>query len=129
MLSSRRWSYVHLHCYSHLRFGGGLGHVQGTTAHAEGGGGGEGSGRADKNGRDSELHLGTETKLAISRRLKSVTIIICSKGVKKKKYDSGEESREREVLWHRCFAYVTITTFFAGNNNVIKPQAGDVPRG
>ena len=43
------------HINAHLCFGGGLSHLQGTVAHI-GGGGGEGSGRADEEGGDRELH-------------------------------------------------------------------------
>ena len=50
----------YLQCrYSHLGFGGSLGHVQGAAASAERGGGSKGSGRADQEGGNNELHLGT----------------------------------------------------------------------
>ena len=45
----------HTQIYAHLCFGGGLSHLQGTVAYI-GGGGGEGSGRADEEGGDRELH-------------------------------------------------------------------------
>ena len=49
--------YLQCH-YSHLGFGGSLGHVQGAAASAERGGGSKGSGRADQEGGNNELHLG-----------------------------------------------------------------------
>ncbi len=46
--------------YPHLfGRGGSLGHVQGTASHANGGGGGEGSGRADEKRCNRKLHLDT----------------------------------------------------------------------
>ena len=60
-------------CYAHLCFGGGLSHLQGTVAHI-GGGGGEGSGRADEEGGDRELHLTTISSIGLFGVLESERI-------------------------------------------------------